>query len=236
MGCPYESFGDNGVALIADLESAVVHEPRQGLFHDTSSWKHIEAVIMDPVHHLSGDVVGTTRGDEGLLEATVAPDLLQARGSAPCPVDHSDASCVVQHVSGYNSYSNEESESVDHAEGLASGDLLSSVISPGGTDYRRPASDASGVDDPSRGLDVSTFSFPHLVMQSFTDSLPDAALRPTHMVAVHGVSVQVVGRQRSLLTTRGRYVEDSVHDVPLIPLGGSTHPTASRVGGDQISY
>jgi hypothetical protein len=88
--------------------------------------------------------------------------------------------------------------------------------------------------DPGRGLRLTTLPFSHLVPKSRTDALPDTLLRPAHVVAVHGVPVRVVGRQRSPLTTRGGHVEDGVHDVALVPLGGASHATVPRVGRDQI--
>jgi transposase len=69
VGYPYESFGDNRVALIVDLESAVVHEPRPGAFDHPPSWEHLEAMIVDLVHHLDGDVVGTRPVLDGYFDA-----------------------------------------------------------------------------------------------------------------------------------------------------------------------
>src|SRR5664280_2919805 len=99
---------------------------------------------------------------------------------------------------------------------------------------RRCAPDTSGIDDPGGRFRVTTLSFSHLVPKSLTHPLPHAVLRPTHVVAVDGVPVRVVGRQCPPLTTRRRYVEDGVHDVALVPLGGASHATVPRVGGDQI--
>src|SRR5664280_1145350 len=87
MGSPYESFGDDRVALIVDLEPTVVHEPRPGALDDPPSREHLEAMVVDLVHDLGGDVVCTARGDEGLLETTVTPDLLQSTRVVPRPVD-----------------------------------------------------------------------------------------------------------------------------------------------------
>src|SRR5665213_4582599 len=191
MGSPYESFGDDRVALIVDLETTIVHEPRPRALDDPPSWEHFEAMVMDLVHHLGRDVVCPARGDEGLLEATVTPDLLQSTGVAPRPVDGGDSSNVVRHVGGHDDHGDKESEGVDHTEGLAPGDLLSGVISPSGTGDRRCSSHASGIDDPGRGFRVATLALSHLVPQSFADPLPDSVLRPAHVVAVH--SVPVVG-------------------------------------------
>src|SRR5664280_394111 len=235
MGSPYESFGDDRVALIVDLEPTVVHEPRPGALDDPPSREHLEAMLVDLVHHLGGDVVCTAWGDEGLLEAPVTPDLLQSAGVVPRPLDGGDSSYVVRHVGGHDDHGHEESEGVDHTEGLAPGDLLSGVISPGGTGDCRCSSHASGIDDPGRRLCVTTFAFSHLVPQSLADPLPDSVLRPANVVAVHSVPVGVVRRQRSPLATRRRHVEDGVHDVALVPLGGASHATVPRVGGDQIS-
>jgi hypothetical protein len=38
MGSPYESFGDDRIALIVDLEPTVVHEPRPRALDDPPSW------------------------------------------------------------------------------------------------------------------------------------------------------------------------------------------------------
>src|SRR5664280_1092991 len=99
---------------------------------------------------------------------------------------------------------------------------------------RRCAPDTSGIDDPGGRFRVTTLSFSHLVPKSLTHPLPHAVLRPTHVVAVDGVPVRVVGRQCPPLTSRRRYVEDGVHDVALVLLGGASHATVPRVGGDQI--
>jgi hypothetical protein len=65
MGRPYESFGHNRVALIVNLEPTVVHDPRPGALDDPPSREHLEAMVMDLVHNLGGDVVCTTPGAPG---------------------------------------------------------------------------------------------------------------------------------------------------------------------------
>ena len=95
MGGPYKSLSDNRVALIVDLEPTVVHEPRPGPLDDPPPWEHYEAMVVDLVHNLGGDVVCAARRNEGLLESAVAPDLLQSTGVAPRPVDGGDATYVV---------------------------------------------------------------------------------------------------------------------------------------------
>ena len=73
MSGPYESFGDDRVTFIVDLEAAVVHQPRPGSFHDPTFGEDREPMRVDTVDDFDGDVVGTAVLDEGLFEPGVAP-------------------------------------------------------------------------------------------------------------------------------------------------------------------
>src|SRR4051794_39117573 len=64
VGGPYEAFGDDGVALIVDLEAAVVHQPRPGAFHDPALGEDLETVRVDLGDDLDGDVMTATVVDE----------------------------------------------------------------------------------------------------------------------------------------------------------------------------
>ena len=71
MSGPYETFGDDRVTFIVDLEAAVVHQPRPGPFDDPTFGEDREPVRVDTVHDFDGDVVGTAVFDEGLFEPGV---------------------------------------------------------------------------------------------------------------------------------------------------------------------
>src|ERR1019366_3614885 len=102
MGGPYEPFGDDRVALIVDLKPTIVHEPRPGPLDDPPAGEDLEAVVVDPVDDLGGDVMGTAGGDERSLEAGVTPDLGQTRRTAPRSLDDSDPPGVVRHAGGHH--------------------------------------------------------------------------------------------------------------------------------------
>lgn len=70
---PYETFGDDQVTFVVDLEAAVVHQPRPGSFDDPAFGEDREPMSVDTVHDFDGDVVGTAVLDEGLFEPGVAP-------------------------------------------------------------------------------------------------------------------------------------------------------------------
>jgi len=91
MGSPYESFGDDRVALIVDLETTIVHEPRPRALDDPPSWEHFEAMVMDLVHHLGRDVVCPARGDEGLFEACRVQELPATSLTSNYPLDDADS-------------------------------------------------------------------------------------------------------------------------------------------------
>ena len=191
-------------------------------------------MIVDPLHHLGGYVVGSARGDEGLLEPTVAPDLLQSARTVPGPIHHRDPASVVGHTGRHHDHRHEDPDGVDYPEGLPPRDLLTGVVSPGGAGDRRRTSDAASVDDPGRGFSSTPFLLADMLGQTMADLLPCAVLRPFGVVPVDGVPVGVAVRERTPLTPGRRHEEDGVHDVPLGPLGRTADPALSGVDGDQI--
>src|SRR5665213_705846 len=234
MGGPYEPFGDDGVAFIVDLEPSVVYQPRPGPLDHPTSREDLEAVVVDLLHHLDGDVVGSACGNEGLLEPAIAPDLRQSARTVPGPVHDSDPSRVVRHTGRHHDHRDEDPEGVDHAEGLPPGDLLAGVVSPGRAGDRGCSWDTTGIDDSGRGCRFSAFLLADHLGQAMTDPLPGSVLRPLGVIAVHGVPIRVGGGQGPPLTPGRRYEEDGVHDVSLCPLGGAPHATVPGVRRDQI--
>ena len=52
---PYETFGDDQVTFVVDLEAAVVHQPRPGSFDDPAFGEDREPMSVDTVHDFDGD-------------------------------------------------------------------------------------------------------------------------------------------------------------------------------------
>ena len=80
MGGPYESLGDDRIALIVDLEPSAIHEPRPGPLDDPALGEDFEPVRVDPRHHPDADVMTAAVLDEGGLEPRVTPELREAPG------------------------------------------------------------------------------------------------------------------------------------------------------------
>src|ERR1017187_7261675 len=112
MGRPYESFGDFRVAFIVDLEATVVHKPRPCPLDDPPTREDFEAMIVDLLHDLGGNVMRPTRGDERSLEPSVAPNLRQPRRAGPRLVDNRYPADVVRHVGSDHQHGNQEAMTV----------------------------------------------------------------------------------------------------------------------------
>jgi hypothetical protein len=95
VGCPYESFGDDRVAFIVDLESAVIHEPGPGSFNDPALWERNEFVWMDPVDDFGVDTTPTAVLNEALLETGIAPQFREPPGLGSSGIEHFDPTLVV---------------------------------------------------------------------------------------------------------------------------------------------
>ena len=118
------------VAFIVDLESPVVHQPRPGPFHDPPPGEDHERMRVDPVDDLNREVTGPAVARERGLEPAIAPQLRQPRRFGLGPVSDGDPTGVVRHVRGDDHDGEEQTETVNDPERLASGDLLPSVIHP----------------------------------------------------------------------------------------------------------
>jgi len=234
MGRPYESFGDFRVAFIVDLEATVVHKPRPCPLDDPPTREDFEAMIVDLLHDLGGNVMRPTRGDERSLEPSVAPNLCQPRRAGPRLVDNRYPADVVRHVGSDHQHGNQEAECVDHAEGLSPRDLLSCVVSPGRAGNGGCSSNTPSIDDPGRGFTIAAFSFSDHLVEPCADLLPGPVFRPGHVIAVHSIPVRIATGQCPPLTPCRRHVENRVHDVALLPLGGSSDPAGTGVGRDEI--
>jgi hypothetical protein len=129
VGGPDEAFGDDRIALVVDLETSAVHEPRPGAFDDPTLGERFEATGVDAIHHFDADVMISAMLDESALEPRVAPQLGEASGTLAGTVGHGDATGVVRERRGHDDHRHQESERVDDPEGLAAVDPLSGVIS-----------------------------------------------------------------------------------------------------------
>ena len=147
MSGPDEALGHDRITFVVDLEASTVHEPGPGAFDDPAFWECFEATGVDALDHLDADVVMPAVLDEAALEPRVAPQLGEASGAVAGTVGHGDPPGVVRDGCGDDSYGHEESEGVDDAEGLATVDPLSGVISLGFLAYRGCGANRAGVDD-----------------------------------------------------------------------------------------
>ncbi len=95
--------------------------------------------------------------DEGFLEAGVTPELLEAPGPLWHFADNSYSSGVVGYAASNDADRYQHSGDVDDAEGLATIDLLAGIKTLGILAYSARCSDAAGIDDSCRGLNVTTF-------------------------------------------------------------------------------
>ena len=77
MDGPIEAFRAVRVAFIVDLELVAVHEPGPGSLDDPSLWEGHERVRVDAPHGLGVDFAALAVPHEGVLEAAVAPRLLE---------------------------------------------------------------------------------------------------------------------------------------------------------------
>jgi hypothetical protein len=171
MGRPDEAFGDFGVALVVDLEPAVVHQSGPRACDDPTWGQHLEGTGMDPLDHFGRDVVSSTLGDEGLLEAAVTPDLGKSLRGFATLAHYLNSARIIRHRSGEDNAGDEQSQGVDQAVDTPR-DLLAGVISPGGSGHRGRSADAACIDDRARGICLVTFSFAHHLTLTRADRLP----------------------------------------------------------------
>ena len=83
-------FSTSGVTPIVDLESAAFHEPGPGPLDDPSLWEKHEGGRMDTPHDLGVDPATRAVTHEGVLEAAVAPQLLEPARLGLALVEHGD--------------------------------------------------------------------------------------------------------------------------------------------------
>lgn len=127
---PYETFGDDQVTFVVDLEAAVVHQPRPGSFDDPAFGEDREPMSVDTVHDFDGDVVGTAVLDEGLFEPGVAPQAAEPVRTGLGGVGDLGATGVVRSVGGDDGDCQQQPEGVDNPECFTTRDLLPGVITP----------------------------------------------------------------------------------------------------------
>lgn len=234
VGSPDEALGDDRVSLVVDLETAAVHEPGPGAFHDPALGECLEAARVDALDHLDADVMVPAVLDERAFEARVTPELGEATRTLACPVGRNHAAGVVRDRRGHNDNGHEEPEGVDDAEGLAPIDPLSGVISLGLLGNAGRGAHRAGIDDARRGLGLAALLGPHRRGQTRRDLFPGAVPRPLEVLTVHRVPIRIARRQRSPLTAGRGHIEDGVDDAPPVDGDGTTHRTGRPIGRDQI--
>src|SRR5579884_2187512 len=90
VGSPDEALGHDRIALVVDLETSAVHEPRPGALDDPALRECLEAARVDTLDHLDAHVVAPTVLDEGAFEARVTPEFGEASRAVAGPVGHVD--------------------------------------------------------------------------------------------------------------------------------------------------
>lgn len=108
MGGPDESFADDRVAFIVDLEPPVVHQPRPRPLDDPTSRENLEAMVVDPLHDFGRDVVGSACCDGSLLESSVAPGFRQTARTVACLVHNGDPAGVIRHAGCHHGHRYED--------------------------------------------------------------------------------------------------------------------------------
>ena len=234
MGGPDEALRHDRIALVVDLEAPAVHEPRPSALDDPTLGEHLETTGMDAVHHFDANVMVAAVLDEGTLEPRVAPELGEASGAVAGTVSHFDAADVVRRSGGDDDHGDQESESVDYAEGLAAVDLLSSVKTLGFLADRGRGTDRAGIDDAGRRFLLASLLLAHRRSQALGDSFPGAVFGPGQVVTVHCVPVRIALRQGAPLTARRRHVEDGVDHTATVDFDRSPHRSRTPIRRDQI--
>src|ERR1019366_8212247 len=160
------------IALVVDLETSAVHEPRPGALDDPAAGEHLELARVDAVDDFDSDVMVATVLDEGAFEAGVAPQLGEASGTASGTVGDGDPTDVVRDARRHDDDGHEESERVDDPEGLAAVNFLSGVKSLGFLAYRGRGAYRAGIDDAGRRRALTTLFCAHRHGQSLGDAFP----------------------------------------------------------------
>src|SRR6266404_8468785 len=160
--------------------------------------------------------------------AAIGPDDLQSAKEVHQSLDQRFGGVSILHGGAGNHQAQDQTQRVHRQMALAALDLLARVIAAFSRLIR--CFDRLAVHNGRRRRDVAPFGFPEPISQRVVNENPRPILAPLSVIAIDGLPIGKIARQKSPSAARSHHIEDRVDHTSTIVLDGPPTFSLSRLG------